>query len=135
MKTYTVLFAEDVPCYGTAEIEAENDDAALEAAKAYDQGDVAKEPEWSYAGCLRIIHIEDPEGRLLYEDIHLDDWHFRHGGEKDRLLCDAAAEMLEALELCEDALSELARIDNGTPSVSALKAARAAIARARGDRA
>jgi hypothetical protein len=36
MKTYTVLFAEDVPHYGAAEIEAEDDAAALEAAKAYD---------------------------------------------------------------------------------------------------
>jgi len=40
--------------------------------------------------------------------------------------------MLEALEVCEDVLSNLARLDDGTPSVRALNLARAAIARARG---
>ena len=45
-------------------------------------------------------------------------------------LC-AATEMLDALELCEDALADLARLDDGTPSVSALHAARAAIAKAK----
>jgi hypothetical protein len=43
----------------------------------------------------------------------------------------AATDMLAALELCEDALVELARLDDGTPSVSALHAARAAIAKAK----
>ena len=42
----------------------------------------------------------------------------------------AAPEMLEALELCEDVLSELSRLDDGTPSVSALNLARAAITKA-----
>ena len=46
----------------------------------------------------------------------------------------AAPEMLDALILCEDALSELARLDDGTPSISALIAARSAIARAKGRR-
>ena len=45
-------------------------------------------------------------------------------------LC-AATDMLDALELCEDALADLARLDDGTPSVSALHAARAAIAKAK----
>ncbi len=40
--------------------------------------------------------------------------------------------MLEALELCEEVLAELARVDDGTPSISALNAARAAIAKATG---
>ena|SRR5271168_1372263 len=43
----------------------------------------------------------------------------------------AGAEMLEALEFCEDVLAELARLDDGTPSISALHAARAAIAKAK----
>jgi len=34
--------------------------------------------------------------------------------------------------LCEDVLSELARLDDGTPSISALNLARAAIAKAKG---
>ena len=41
-------------------------------------------------------------------------------------------ELLETLELCENALADLARLDDGTPSISALHAARAAIAKATG---
>ena len=44
----------------------------------------------------------------------------------------AAPDMLEALELCEEVLSDLARSDDGTPSVSALNMARAAITKAKG---
>jgi hypothetical protein len=40
-----------------------------------------------------------------------------------------APDWLEALELCEDALSDPARLDDGTPSIRALIAARAVIAR------
>ena len=40
--------------------------------------------------------------------------------------------IFDALELCVDCLSELARLDDGTPSVSALDRARAAIARVKG---
>lgn len=44
----------------------------------------------------------------------------------------AAPEMLAALELCADVLSELARLDDGTPSISALTLTRAAISKATG---
>jgi hypothetical protein len=44
----------------------------------------------------------------------------------------AAGDLLEALELCVDCLAELSRLDDGTPSVSALGQGRAAIARATG---
>jgi hypothetical protein len=44
----------------------------------------------------------------------------------------AAPKMLEALHLCEDVLSELARIDDGTPSISALNMIRTVIAEATG---
>ena len=134
MKTYTVLFAEDVPHYGTAEIQAEDDAAALEAARTYDLSEVTNDAEWENSACKRIVWIEGPDGNTVAEDISLDDCFLRYGGEKDRLLCEAAPEMLEALELCEDVLSELARSDDGTPSISALNMARAAIARANGGR-
>jgi hypothetical protein len=51
---------------------------------------------------------------------------------EDARLCLAADDLLEALALCENALSDLARLDDGTCSVSALHAARAAIAKAKG---
>lgn len=42
-----------------------------------------------------------------------------------------APEMFDALELCEDALSDLSRLDDGTCSTSALFAAREVLAKAR----
>jgi hypothetical protein len=50
----------------------------------------------------------------------------------DAFLIAAAPKMLEALRLCEDVLSELARLDDGTPSISALNMLRTAIADATG---
>ncbi|MCL5670811.1 MAG: hypothetical protein M1423_05865 [Acidobacteria bacterium] len=40
MKTYTVLYAEDVPHYGTAEIEAENDAEAIARASTITDEDI-----------------------------------------------------------------------------------------------
>jgi hypothetical protein len=132
MKTYTVLFAEDVPHYGTAQIEAESDEAALEAAKVYDISDVTLDTEWENSVCKRIVFIEDPDGNTVFYDVPLDNYDLRYGGQKERLLCDSATLMFEALELCENALADLARLDDGTPSVSALNAARQALAKANG---
>jgi hypothetical protein len=42
-----------------------------------------------------------------------------------------APEMFDALEICEDALAELSRLDDGTCSTAALIAARAILAKAR----
>jgi hypothetical protein len=132
LKTYSVLFAEDVPHYGFAEIEAEDDAAALDAAKAYDLSEVTVDPEWENSVSKRIVHIEDPAGNTVAYDVPLDDYSLRSGGEKERRLCDAAPEMLKALELCEEVLSDLARLDDGTPSISALHMTRDAIAKATG---
>ena len=49
--------------------------------------------------------------------------------DEDLRLRLAAGDLFDALELCVECLSELARLDDGTPSVSALDRARAAIAR------
>jgi hypothetical protein len=132
MKTYHVTFAEDVPHYGCAEIQAENDDAALESARAYDLSEVTLDPDHNWGTCRRIVAIEDEEGNTIAEEVPLDDCFLYSGGEKARLLCDAAPAMLEALELCSEVLSDLARLDDGTPSISALNMARAAIAKAEG---
>ena len=51
MKTYSVLFAQDVPHYGSVEIQAENDTAALEAAKAYDLTAITDDPDWGTTVC------------------------------------------------------------------------------------
>jgi len=123
MKTYTVLFAEDVPHYGTVEIEAKDDNAALEVAKAYEFSDLALDAEWENSGCRRIVHIEDHDGNFLHEDIPLDNLFVRYGGEKERVLCDAAPQLLKALEMCEQAIIEATDImhyEDGLP-VTALE--------------
>jgi hypothetical protein len=132
VKTYSVLFAEDVPHYGIAEIHAEDDAAALDAAKAYDLSDVTNDPEWENSACKRIVYIEDAEGKIIFCDVPLDDYVLSCGGEKERRLRDAAPELLDALRLCEEVLTDLARLDDGTPSISALTMARNAIAKATG---
>ena len=123
MKTYTVLFAEDVPHYGTAEIEAEDDAAALDAAKAYELSEVTNDPIWENSVSKRIVYIEDAEGNTMFHDVPLDNYVLCL--ESDR------AGMVEALELCEDVLSDLARLDDGTPSISALNMVRAILAKAK----
>jgi hypothetical protein len=100
MKTYTALFAIDVPHYGSYDIEAGDDDAAIAAAEALYKADrvVYDDPAWDYAGVARIVHIEDPDGNMIVEDKALDECFIRYGGEADRLLCDNAANMLAALQ-------------------------------------
>ena len=84
MKTYSVLFAKDVPYYGCATIEAENDDAALEAAKAFDHSAVTNDPEWENSVCARIVYLEDPDGNTIINDVPLDNYDLRYGGDKER---------------------------------------------------
>lgn len=97
MKTYTVLYAEDVPHYGTAEITAANPEEAIAAAKRLDVSEQCTDPDWSNSACRRIVHIEDPDGNTFAEGVALDNCFLRHGGEPERLLCDAAPKLLDAL--------------------------------------
>jgi hypothetical protein len=118
MKTYSVLFAENVPHYGVGQIEAEDDAAALEAAKAYDLFRVTTDGQWGNSACKRIVHIEDSEGNTIAEDIALDTCFLRYGGDTERALCDAAPQLLKALEKCEQAIQEATDImhyEDGLP--------------------
>jgi hypothetical protein len=76
---------------------------------------------------LNITHA--PVGVLI---CNADDpcWHVAKQGDKALLL--AAPDLLGALELCEDVLSDLARLDDGTPSISALNLVRAVLAKVKG---
>jgi hypothetical protein len=98
MKTYTVLFAQDVPHYGSIDIEADDDAAAIALASAFDLDDVTLDPDWDNTSCRRIVHIEAPDGRLIAEAVALDNSFLRYGGDEDRRLCDAAPQLLEALK-------------------------------------
>jgi len=120
MKTYTVLYAVDVPHYGAHEIQAENDDAAIEAAIAlHKQGSVTfNDPQWSSSVCARIVQIEDEAGAIIDEDRPIDDYFLRSGGAKARLLCDHAEEMLKMLQEaldCFERISDTLYSEDATP--------------------
>lgn len=97
MKTYTVLYAEDVPHYGTAGITASDDAAAIAAAKRQTVGAIAIDPDYDNSACKRIVRIEDDEGNVIATDIALDGCFLRYGGDPERRLFDAAPELLKAL--------------------------------------
>jgi hypothetical protein len=99
MKTYTALFAVDVPHYGTEHIEAESPAAAIAVAKTMDPADVCNDPDWSNSACARIVSITDDLTRhTIAEDVALDGAFLRYGGRQAWLLCEAAPDMLKALE-------------------------------------
>jgi phosphoribosylformylglycinamidine (FGAM) synthase PurS component len=125
MKTYSVLYAEDVPHYGSMEIAAENDAEAIAKAQAIseeDLGNTTIDPVHSNSVCKRIVHIEDPEGKHIAADIPLDGYTLIHGEDKRRLsesapqLSQALAEAIEALKR----IAEITHYENGEP-VTALE--------------
>jgi hypothetical protein len=80
MKTYTILFAQDIPHYGSVEIEAENDEAIIFKAKVYwrsvESGDEPwplTEPDHDSAILTRIVQITDDHGSEVTTDISLDE--------------------------------------------------------------
>jgi hypothetical protein len=81
MKTYTILYAKDVPHYATVEIEADNDQDAIERAKAHDFGDAPLEADRNNAVSRRIVHIEDATGNAVGHNISLDDTLLLTGSE------------------------------------------------------
>jgi len=98
MKTYSILFAQDVPHYGTAEIAAADDTDALAKASNLDLGELCTDPAWDDPVCRRIVHIEDPSGKIIEQDIPLDEVFLRHAQTIDPRLCDAAPALKAALE-------------------------------------
>jgi hypothetical protein len=90
MKKYSILYAEDVPHYGILDIQAPDDEAAIELAKSHDPGAIAHDADFENAACKRIVHIQDETDTLIATDIALDQTFLRYGGESERLLCDLA---------------------------------------------
>jgi len=132
MKTYSILYAQEVPHYTAHEIQAENDAQAVELAKAFDWSALPSDPDYSSAVLRRIVYIEDAAAsEIVDEGIALDDWRLSESRQK-HALHDAVLDMLEALRLCEQVIAHFARTDDGTPSISALHMARDAIAKAEG---
>lgn len=78
MKTYTVLYAEDVPHYATVVLEADNDQAAIDLAKGRDYGEEDLEAEWSNTVCKRIVHVADDQNNTIIHDVPLDRYRLHH---------------------------------------------------------
>lgn len=107
MKRYTVLFAQDVPHYGTVSLEAENDADALEQARAYWDRVKSGDEEWplfnaEFENALldRIVEItEDNEDyREVARDVPLDNYYLAHTPTAlSRGQVTAATAMFEAL--------------------------------------
>jgi hypothetical protein len=102
MKTYTILYAEDVPHYGTREIEVGDDSLAIARAINIRPDAMSKytnDPDHRNPQCRRIVHIEGPDG-VIAEAVYLD-----------------IADRLRAFgpELA-DALADAIRAMNATPS-------------------
>jgi hypothetical protein len=132
MKTYTVLFAEDVPHYGTVEIEAEDDNAALEVAKAYNLSEVTTDPEWESGVCARIVYIEDQSGKTIHYDVPLDDYILLRRGKEEPRFCDAAQELSEALIRIDEHPKEFGDIEDAETMLCRIQEiARAAIVKAK----
>jgi hypothetical protein len=113
LKTYTVLFARDIPQYATAEIEARGDEDALAAAKALHDTEALNftDPAWDDPVCCRIIHIEHPDGTEIVQDINLD--RFRLIGPDRQALVDTAEELLLGLKQAIRALNNTPSFDTG----------------------
>jgi hypothetical protein len=121
MPTYTVNFRTDAD-FATRRFTARSPQHALKKALAfYDERTEDLIFEGYNSGTLvNEIIVRDAGGEevALWQD---DDLRLRL----------AAGDMLAALDLCVDCLADLARLDDGTPSISALDQARTVIARAR----
>jgi len=122
MKTYTAEFRTDAD-YALRTFKARSPQRALRQAHAFydDHTDELVFQNYNGGEPVNAIAIYDEGDEVaLWQD---DELRLRR----------AASDLLEALELCVECLAEFSRLDDGTPSVSALTRARAAIARAKGD--
>jgi hypothetical protein len=106
MKTYTVLYAEDVPHYGTREFDAADDTLALERARAITpeaMSNYTNDPDYNNTRCRRIVNIEGADG-IIAEDIYLT---------PDDSLQDSAHHLAQALEFAIRAMNTVPSFDTG----------------------
>jgi hypothetical protein len=123
MKIYTADFRTDIN-YASREFTARSPRSALTKARAFSEADADALSFEHYSGTHPISEI------VIYGAAgdEVASWQ-----DDDLRLRLAAGDLLDALELCVECLADLSRLDDGTPSVSALIQARAAIAKAKGD--
>ena len=108
MKTYTILFAQDIPHYGSVEIEAKNNADALRRAKKYWRDvKTGAEPwplndaQYDSAVSARIVLIYDESDKRgeIAHDVRLDDYTLlRARTARDERMLDNAKAIFNALE-------------------------------------
>lgn len=106
MKTYTVIFAQDVPHYGSVDIEAESDDHAIEAARIYWR-DVENDPVNSSVR-KRIVEITDESGKAIANDVRLDSYSLERATDEEIKIRAHAKELLESFERAFEILEGIA---------------------------
>jgi hypothetical protein len=143
VKTYTIIFAEDVPHYGSVEIAAANDaDAVVQATAYWNRAKNSQEPwplddaEYGSAILERIIEITDSDERPVANDIRLDSYYLATARtERHARLIDNAAYMAEVLKRI--AACDIDQLDTNDAEHDALcdavETARAVIAKIEGD--
>jgi len=72
MKTYTVLYAEDVPHYAAVDIEALDTVDAIAKAGQKDLTGIPTDPDWRNAVSRRIVEVTDEDENIVAEFISLD---------------------------------------------------------------
>ena len=72
MKTYTVLYAEDVTHYTAVEIDAMDTVDVIEKAQACDLTDMPTNPDWHNAVCRRIVEVTDEDENIVAAFIPVD---------------------------------------------------------------
>jgi len=108
MKTYTILFAQDIPHYGSVEIEAKNDaDALRRAKKHWRDVQIGAEP-WplhdaqhdnAVSARIVLIYDETDEHREVAHDVRLDEYVLlRARTARDERTLDNAKAIFTALE-------------------------------------
>jgi hypothetical protein len=126
MKTYTILYAEDVPHYAIGDIKARGLKDAIAKARTVDTDHLtALDPDWSNPVCRRIVHITDEKsGEVVAEDVRLDNYTLEQATDQEITIRKYARELLEALErahLLLDRISDTLHYEDGLP-VTALEA-------------
>jgi hypothetical protein len=119
MPSYTAEFRTDID-FATHVFRARSPQDALKKARAFAEQQVDELSFEHYSGAHPIneLAVHDAAG----DEVEL--WQ-----DEDLRLRLAAGDLFDALDLCVECLSDLARLDDSTLSVSALEQARAAIAR------